>query len=630
MTKQVKRPAQSCECVDALKDQYLLRRFWENAAGFWGKGGKRLSWGLAGLLLLIIHLNLATSYCMNVWTRGIFDALQKRDSETILLLSMIYLPLLAASITFSVLQVYARMTTQRRWREWLNNQLVNRWLMNARYYQLNLARDAPRNPEYRVADDIRIATESPVDFVTGMITAVLSAATFIVVLWTIGGALTVHFGRMTITIPGFLVLAAVIYALAASGSMVFIGRRFIAVSENKNQAEAEYRHVLTRLRENGESIALAQGADEERNGVDRSLRMVLLAWRDMCIQTMRTTIVSQTSGYIAPVLPIILCAPKFLDGSMTLGEVMQAASAFMIVQVAFNWLVDNYPRLAEWAASARRVASLQVSLDELERAEIGRVGRINRQEAKGAALRLRNLSVMLGDRTLIAGANVAIMPGEKVLVTGESGSGKSTLVRALAGLWPWGEGDIEMGAGAKLFLMPQRAYVPTGTLRRAANYPEAAHSRSVEEVAKALRKVGLAHLVEHLDEEAAWDQILSGGEKQRLAFARIFLHRPDIIVLDEATAALDSHSEGQLMELLSKEFKHATVVSVGHRSERKAFHDREIVLQRGHRGAKLVSDVHLFPKPVSPSGRLATGLLPRWNSSFAHREVAAAASRVVV
>jgi putative ATP-binding cassette transporter len=229
-------------------------------------------------------------------------------------------------------------------------------------------------------------------------------------------------------------------------------------------------------------------------------------------------------------LPIILCAPKFLDGSMTLGEVMQAASAFMIVQVAFNWLVDNYPRLAEWAASARRVASLQVSLDELERAEIGRVGRINRQEAKGAALRLRDLSVMLGDRTLIAGANVAIMPGEKVLVTGESGSGKSTLVRALAGLWPWGEGDIEMGAGSKLFLMPQRAYVPTGTLRRAANYPEAAHSRSVEEVAKALRKVGLAHLVEHLDEEAAWDQILSGGEKQRLAFARIFLHRPDIIV----------------------------------------------------------------------------------------------------
>ena len=191
-----------------------------------------------------------------------------------------------------------------------------------------------------------------------MITAVLSAATFIVVLWTIGGALTVHLGGMVITIPGFLVVAAVIYAVVASGSMVVIGRRFITVSENKNQAEAEYRYVLTRLRENGESIALLQGEDEERSGVDKSFKTVLRAWRDICIQNMRTTIVSQTSGYIAPILPIILCAPKFLDGSMTLGEVMQAASAFTIVQGAFNWLVDNYPRLADWTASARRVASL--------------------------------------------------------------------------------------------------------------------------------------------------------------------------------------------------------------------------------------------------------------------------------
>jgi putative ATP-binding cassette transporter len=211
------------------------------------------------------------------------------------------------------------------------------------------------------------------------------------------------------------------------------------------------------------------------------------------------------------------------------------------------------------------------------------------------------------------------MPGEKVLITGESGSGKSTLVRALAGLWPWGGGEIEMPAGAKLLLLPQRAYVPTGTLRRAANYPEAAHSRSVEEIAKVLKKVGLGHLVEHLDEERSWDQTLSGGEKQRLAFARIFLHRPDIIVLDEATAALDSQSEGQLMGLLSREFEHATVVSVGHRSELEALHGRKIVLQRGRQGARLVSDFCRIPKPVLPSGRPRMGLLSRWNSSLAHR-----------
>src|SRR5262249_19733877 len=230
---------------------------------------------------------------------------------------------------------------------------------------------------------------------------------------------------------------------------------------------------------------------------------------------------------------------------MTLGEVMQAASAFTTVQAAFNWLVDNYPQLAEWTASARRVASLQMSLDEVERAEIGRVGRIMRWDGEAAALRVHNLWGALDGRTLVSGER-AIMPGEKVLVTGESGCGKSALVRALAGLWPWGEGDIEMPAGAKLLLLPQRPYVPSGTLRRAANYPEAAHSRSVEEIAKVLKKVGLGHLVEHLDEEHPWDQTLSGGEKQRLAFARILLHRPDIVVLDEATGALDSQSEGQL------------------------------------------------------------------------------------
>jgi putative ATP-binding cassette transporter len=400
--------------------------------------------------------------------------------------------------------------------------------------------------------------------------------------------------------------------------MVFIGRRFIAVSESKNQAEAEYRYVLTRVRENAESIALLRGEYEERKGVDKSLKTVLRGWRDICIQTMRTTIVSQTSSYLAPVLPVILCAPKFLDGAMTLGEVMQAASAFTIVQAAFNWLVDNYPQLAEWTASARRVASLQMALDELERAEIRRAGRINRCEGKGAALRLRNLSVTIDGRTLVTGAEVAIMPGEKVLVTGESGSGKSTLVRALAGLWPWGEGDIEMPAGAKLLLLPQRPYVPNGTLRRAASYPDAAHSRSVEEIARVLKKVGLGHLVEYLDEERPWDQTLSGGEKQRLAFARILLHRPDIIVLDEATGALDSQSEGELMKLLSREFEHATVVSVGHRSELEALHGRRIILQRGRQGAKLVSDISRIPRPGLSSGQSRKGLFSRWNSSLPH------------
>jgi putative ATP-binding cassette transporter len=610
----------SGEDTEDLRRGYLLRRFWQTARRFWSERRRAVAWSLSGGLLLVVLLNITASYGMNLWNRAIFDALQNKNGHAVFLLSMIYFALLAASVGVNVAQVYGRMTLQRLWRRWLTDSIIDRWLTSGRYYQLNLVSGDHENPEYRIADDVRIATESPVDFVTGVLQALLSAATFIVVLWSIGGALDFTLGGVPLHVPGFLVIAAVLYAAVASGSMVLIGRRFIAVSESKNQSEAELRYLLTRLRENGESIALIQGEDEERAGVGRALRKVLRAWRSIGFQNMKTTIVSQTSSYIAPVLPVILCAPKFLDGTMSLGEVMQAASAFTIVQGAFNWLVDNYPKLADWTASARRVASLMTSLDALEAAETGdQVGRIARNaEGEGAALRLRDLSVTLDDGTaMVDDADVAIKPGERVLIAGESGTGKSTLVRAIAGLWPWGGGTIEVQKGAKLMLLPQRPYVPIGTLRRAATYPDPAESRSVEEVAQAFRRVGLEHLIDRLDEEAPWDQTLSGGEKQRLAFARIFLHKPDIIVLDEATAALDPNSQDELMAHLSERPEQTTLVSVGHRPELEAFHSRKILLERRRGGAKLVSDIKLVRKPGR--ARLLRRLLRRRSARAAKR-----------
>ncbi|GIK80744.1 MAG: ATP-binding protein [Alphaproteobacteria bacterium] len=587
------------EDVHELRRRYLLHRFWRTAAGFWRERGRTTAWTLTVVLLVILLLHLAATYAMNLWNRAIFDALEQKDAATVLTLSLIYFAILAASIAFSLAQVYARMTLQRCWRRWVTDKVTDRWLASGRYYQLNLVSGDHQNPEYRIADDIRLATESPVDFATGVLAAFLSAATFIVVLWSIGGALEFTVAGIDVYVPGFLVIAAVLYAAVATGAMLLIGRRFVAVSEAKNQAEAELRYLLTRLRENGESIAIIQGKPEERAGVDRTLRHVLRTWRSICFQTMKTTVVSQTSGYIAPVLPIILCAPKYLDGSMTLGQVMQAASAFTIVQTAFNWIVDNYPKLADWTASAHRVASLEMSLDALERAESGEgVNRITVAGGAGAAIRLRDLSVTLDDGTAVLDdTDVAIQPGERVLVMGESGTGKSTLVRAIAGLWPWGDGRIEIRSGAKLMLLPQRPYIPIGSLRRAATYPDAADSRSRDQVAAAFRRVGLAHLVDRIDEDAPWDQTLSGGEKQRLAFARIFLHSPDIIVLDEATAALDPESQDSLMALLSDQPENVTLVSVGHRPELEAFHNRKIVLERRRGGARLVSDVHLKPTP---------------------------------
>ncbi|HKU08313.1 MAG TPA: ABC transporter ATP-binding protein/permease [Bradyrhizobium sp.] len=592
-------PEMTAEEAEEARKSYLLTRFWISARGFWSRNGERLAWPFTVGLLILIVGNVSLQYGINIWNRAIFDGIEKRDAATVYFLTAVFFPLAIGSVLVGVAQVYARMHIQRRWRAWLTNAVLTRWLANGRYYQLNLVAGDHKNPEYRIAEDLRIATDAPVDFIAGVTSAFLSATTFIVVLWTIGGALNLTIGGSEITIPGFLVIAAVLYAAIASGAITIIGRRFVQISEDKNQAEAEFRYTLTRVRENGESIALLGGEEEERAGIDRNVGNVLRQWARLAGQHMRTTLVSQGSSLIAPVVPILLCAPKFLDGSMSLGQVMQAASAFTIVQSAFGWLVDNYPRLADWNACARRIASLMMSLDGLERAEQAEnFGRIKRGETQGEAmLELKELSVTLGDGTAVVDqTDVVIEPGERLLVAGESGSGKSTLVRAIAGLWPWGDGAVNLHPDRRLFMLPQKPYVPSGTLRRAVAYPGAEDDWRDEQVCEVLHKVGLDHLKEKIGEEGPWDQTLSGGEKQRLAFARLLLHNPDIVVLDEATSALDEKSQDKMMATVMEELPKATIVSVAHRAELEAFHSRKIVLERRKRGAKLVSDIDLIPR----------------------------------
>jgi vitamin B12/bleomycin/antimicrobial peptide transport system ATP-binding/permease protein len=592
-------PELTPEEAEEARKRYLLTRFWISACGYWGGTGDRLAIPFSVGLLILIVGTVGFQYGINLWNRSIFDAIEKRDSATVYHLTAIFFPLAVGSVALGIAQVFTRMSIQRRWRTWLTTSVISRWLANGRYYQLNLVGGDHKNPEYRIAEDLRVATDSPVDFIAGVTSAFLSASTFIVVLWTIGGALTITVGNSTLTIPGFLVIAAILYATIASGSIMAIGRRFVQISEDKNQAEAEFRYTLTRVRENGESIALLGGEEEERDGIDRTFSNVLRQWARLAGQHMRTTLVSQGSSLIAPVVPLLLCAPKFLDGSMTLGQVMQAASAFTIVQSAFGWLVDNYPRLADWNACARRIASLMMSLDGLERAEqADGFGRIQHGETTGEAmLSLENLSVSLDNGTAVVDeTEVVVEPGERLLVAGESGSGKSTLVRAIAGLWPWGSGSVNFHPDRRLFMLPQRPYVPSGTLRRAVAYPGSEESWDDKEIGVALYKVGLDHLKEKIEEDAPWDQTLSGGEKQRLAFARLLLHNPDIVVLDEATSALDEKSQNKMMEMLMKELPKATIVSVAHRAELEAYHSRKITLERRKGGAKLVSDIDLIPR----------------------------------
>jgi putative ATP-binding cassette transporter len=300
---------------------------------------------------------------------------------------------------------------------------------------------------------------------------------------------------------------------------------------------------------------------------------------------------------------------------MTLGTVMQAAAAFVQVQYAFNWIVDNYPRLAEWTASARRASNLLVAVDSLENIENSQTGAIKHGEGSDeAAIRLKDVSVALSDGTVVVDdADVTVQFGERVLVAGESGTGKSTLVRAIAGLWPWGEGEITLQPGAKMFLMPQKPYIPLGTLRRATTYPRQAEELDDEEITDALKAVGLEHLVEKLDEkDAKWDRTLSGGEQQRLAFARLFLHKPDIVVMDEATSALDPESQTMLMNRVKERLPETAIISVGHRPELEAFHERKVNLVRREGGAKLITG-----EVVAPPINIVSALMKRWRAPAA-------------
>jgi putative ATP-binding cassette transporter len=570
----------------------LVHRFWKASRGFWSRD---LGWNARLLtisLIALVFIQIALQYRLNVWNRDIFNALEQKDGAAVLSQALVFLPLAAAIAGLAILATYGRMTTQRNWRAWLTDHLLDRWLAKGRYYQLNLVTGDHQNPEGRIAEDVRVATEAPVDFAVGILNSVATAATFMGVLWAVGGNLAIGSPDTAVVVPGYLVIAALAYSAIASTAMVLIARRFIVVAEAKNQSEAEFRYALTRLRENGESIALLGGEKEERVELRHSLAAVLANWRRICQQNMRSTLVWNGNFVLASVVPLVLCAPKYLAGNMSLGELMQATAAFIQVQWALNWLIDNYPRVADWIASARRVGSLIVSLDHLDAAgQPGEVGVIGRLQHEGPALRLRDVSVTLDDGTVVINdADVVIEAGERVLLVGESGTGKSTLVRAIAGLWPWGRGDISIRHGARMFLMPQRPYIPLGPLRRVATYPLSPGDVADPTLRETLELVGLGYLAERLDDTAPWDHVLSGGEKQRLGFVRLLLHSPDIVVMDEATSALDPASQERMMTLVTERLPAVAIVSVAHRPELEVFHHRKLIFEHKPGGSRLISE----------------------------------------
>lgn len=566
-------------------------RFLTLCRGFWQGKTAPLAWSLSLGLIALVLLTLGAQVAMNSWHRTFFDALENRNWAA-LTGAMWMLPLFIFWYTAVMTgQVLSRMSLQLRWREWLTEFLLGRWIDRQRYYRLQFTLVDQGAPEYRIAEDVRLAIDQLVDFVLGFLGAVFSAITFAAILWQVAGSYTFRIGETSITIPAYMAVAAVLYAAIVTALITWVGRPLIDRVAFKNEREARFRADMTRLRENAESVALMRGDPGERASIRTRFDEVRSAWFSIIRQQGLVGLVLNTNGALFPLLPVLLVAPKYLSGALTLGAVMQVVAAFTAVQAALIWFVDHFVKIAEWYASVRRVDELLGALGDLDMAPPPQAGPgIRIDTHAGRAILLENLEVLHRTGvTVIAESSVRIEQGEKVLFSGASGTGKSTLIRALAGLWPWGAGRIRLPEGARIAFVPQKAYIPAGTLRQVLAYPMPSHNFTSTELAAALRRCGLGEIAARLDEVEHWDSVLSGGERQRLAFARVLLAQPDILILDEATSALDEAGQEEMLRLISDAFASATVISVGHRTGLAAYHERRITLIGRDNGAILSS-----------------------------------------
>ena len=577
-----------------------ISTYFRFALAYWTGPTAPSAWRMSAAIAVIMGATLVVNLGHNYWNRWFFDALEKRNAADVLAI-LIWMPvLIAVGSCLAVLMIRLRMSLQVRWREFVTKRMLALWLGNQRYYRLSFSQNNLENAEYRIAEDVRLATEPVVELSVGFTWSFVSALAFIGVLLAVGGSITL-FG---LAIPGYMALAAVLYATLIGGSTFLIGRPLAGRVAAKNETEAQLRYEMTRVRENAESIALMHGDAREQAQTRGKLGEVVDAWLEVIRQHGRLTFVSSGSSFLSPVVPALLAAPKYLAGELTLGAVMQLIAAFGAVLGALNWFADNYIRLAELAASVRRVEELRVALLALDGIDAdARLSSIAVGTSAGSAIELQNVSLDKRDGSALLGsANLQILAGQRVLIEGKSGSGKSTLLRALAGLWPWGAGRIRLPAGAKVAFIPQRPYIPLGRLRDALIYPASETQLSDAQTAVMFEKIGLGHLVARLQDSDNWDRILSGGERQRLAFGRLLVHRPDIIVLDEATSALDDEAQDEMFALLSSELPQATVLNVAHRKGLDDFHDRRIVIDQSGDVASLLST------SLRRSGRLITVL----------------------
>jgi putative ATP-binding cassette transporter len=573
----------------ALSKRGCLKAAWDLAWPFWMGDEK---WSARLLLGAVVALNLTAVWLnvrLNSWNNDFYNALQEYDWPKFWWQFAIFGMIAAALIVVAVYQLYLRQILQIRWRRWLTERFLKDWLADQAYYRMQLDQSSTDNPDQRIADDLDRFTSISLALSIGLLNSVVTLFSFLFILWTLSGILHIPLGGDSyFDIPGYMVIAAVIYAVAGTWLTQRIGNPLVPLLFNQQRYEADFRFSLVRLREHAESVAFYGGESREFDVFQNRFTHCVLNWWEVIRRRKKLTWF--TSGYqqLAVVFPFLVAAPRYFAKEIQLGGLMQISSAFGQVQDSLSFIVTSYTEIAEYQSVVERLRGFRGKVDEIAAAH--RQPQPIAIDRSGSGVAVGGLALHLPDgRPLRQEIELAARPGSPVLVTGPSGSGKSTLLRAIAGLWPFGRGNIRVGEGHALFL-PQRPYLPLGTLADAIAYPALDHQPRRAELEAALHAVGLSYLVDQLDEEGNWALRLSGGEQQRLGFARILLARPEIVFLDEATSALDEAAEASLYRLVREADWHPTIVSVGHHGTLKRFHEAIIDLGRHRVSAAAAGD----------------------------------------
>ena len=559
----------------------VLRELLALAGPYWSSARRRHVRTAAFALFLLTVAQVGLTVWGNYWNRALFDALEARSVPAVAVQVGVFALIFTLSIVVTGAHLLVKRWLQLDWRAWLTERLIDRWMTDGRHYRLLFAAGEHDNPDARIAEDIRIVTESGLALAHTLVFSIMILALFIDILWSVSGSIAVP--GVEQRVPGYMVPLAFLYAAAGSVLGWLLGRPLVRSTDALQSAEASFRFGLSRAREHSEAIALLHGEPIERHSAAVRFRDIARDWNRQSLAYLG--IVSFTTGYgaLLPVFPILIAAPQYIAGAMSLGMLMQAAQAFQRVTSALSWPVDNMGELARTGASAERVLSLYRDIERLETELRANEGpRIEVARTPQAQLIFEDLCIAEpSGRILLDTLNTTVHRGERVLVTGDSAV-TAAFIKVIGGLWPWGKGRVLLPADGGMQFMLQQPYLAEGTLREALCYPQPVESYKEAWISRALGCAGLAWLAPRLDTRENWEQTLPLRAQQRLGFARTLLHRPAWIFMEGATDAFDPRGERLILEMLYRELHDSAVLAISFHTGLEALHTRQLVLNRVH------------------------------------------------